>query len=150
MGISICRLSLLIHCGPYSAISLPRSRWHCEGKTTARLQSWYPCVCLYECVRAGICLHVHELFGSEVIHDGAALSPQSVVTLPPLSFYRKLIGSCHWCVKLLCVGHCRQLDYLFFILSILEQLPCALLLFLNEISFLSVALAATVRNCFKS
>lgn len=58
--------------------------------------------------------------------------------LPPntlLSFLRKLIGGCHWCVKLLCVGCSRQLDYLFFIFSILEPLPSALLLLLNEIYF---------------
>lgn len=103
----------------------------------------YVCLGVFMCVC--LCVCVCALFGSEVIHDAAVLSLQSALPASPLlSFYRKLIGGCHWCVKLLCVGHCRQLDYLFFIFSILEQLPSALLLFLNEIVFPSVALKDTV------
>lgn len=147
MGISICRLSLLIHCGPYSAISLPRSRWHCEGKRRRDYNHdthVFACMSVYE--QAIVCTCACYL-ALKWYMMGLRCPPNQWLHSPPFSFYRKLIGSCHWCVKLLCVGHCRQLDYLFFILSILEQLPCALLLFLNEISFLSVA--ATVRNCFK-
>lgn len=99
-------------------------------------------VCLLVCI-------ILCVFPSEVIHDAAVLSLQSQLAGSPSSFYRKLIGSCHWCVKLLCVGQRRQLDYLFFIFSILEQLPSALLLFLNEILFPSVALKDTVCNCSK-
>ena len=103
--------------------------------------------CAYFCIYLRVC----ALFGSEVIHDAAVLSLQSVLPASPLlCFYRKLIGGCHWCVKLLCVGHRRQLDYLFFVFSILEQLPSALLLFLNEILFPSVALRDTVCNCSKA
>lgn len=85
---------------------------------------------------------------------GCIVPPISAPSLPALSFYRKLIGSRHWCVKLLCVGHRRQLDYLFFIFSLLEQLSSALLLFflfvfLNEIMFPSVALKDAVCNCSK-
>lgn len=111
------------------------------------------CMCLHVCSRVCAWVQINAficilLFGFKVIHDAAVLSPQSVLPAsPPLSFYRKLIGSCHWCVKLLCVGHCRQLDYLFFICSILEQLPSALLLFLNEALFPSVALKDVACNC---
>lgn len=68
---------------------------------------------------------------------------------PPLSSKRKLIGSCHWCVKLPCIGQRRQLDYLFFLFSILEQLPSALLLFLNEVLFPSAVLKDAAGNCSK-
>lgn len=53
--------------------------------------------------------------------------PPQQCSQPPQSFYRKLIGSCHWCVKLLCAGHRRQLDYSVSVFSILVQVPSALL-----------------------
>ena len=108
------------------------------------------CVCLLVCV---LCVHLCIYLRVTVClvwlwsdtWCGCVVPPISAPRPPlPSSFYRKLIGGCHWCVKLLCVGRCRQLDYLFFIFSILGQLPSALLLFLNEILFRSVALKDTV------
>lgn len=123
-------------------------------ETAAWLQLWCTCACL--CVGTcfiGVCVSVcvdaclfwlwSDTWCSFVV------PPISARRLPPLSFYRKLIGSCHWCVKLLCVGQRRQLDYLFFIFSILEQLPLALLLFLNEILSPNVVLKETVCKCSK-
>lgn len=58
--------------------------------------------------------------------------PPKQCSQPPQSFYRKLIGSCHWCVKLLCAGHRRQLDYSVSVFSILVQVPSALLSSSND------------------
>lgn len=122
-------------------------------ETTARLQLWRACVDSCVCVSVHLCVHLRVCVCVCLVWlrsdtwCGCVVPPISAPSLPPLSFYRKLIGGCHWCVKLLCVGRCRQLDYLFFIFSILEQLPSALLLFLNEILFPSVALKDTVCNC---
>lgn len=91
--------------------------------------------CVDLCVRmsAHLCIYLHPLvwLWSDT-WCRCVVPPVIAPSLPSLSFYRKLIGSCHWCVKLLCVGYSRQLDYLFFIFSILKQLPSALVLFLNE------------------
>lgn len=137
----------------HSATSLPCSHWQCgkqqhicnyDMHVFARVDS---CVCVWVHVYAFIsvcvcasCLALKWYMMRLCCPSNQCSQPHS----PPLSFYRKLIGGCHWCVKLLCVGRCRQLDYLFFIFSILEQLPSALLLFLNEILFPSVALKDTV------
>lgn len=106
------------------------------------------CVCVWVCIYAFICV-CESCLAPKWYMMGLCCPYNQCSQPPPLSFYRKLIGGCHWCVKLLCVGHCRQLDYLFFIFSILEQLPSAWLLFLNEILFPSVALKDTVCNCSK-
>lgn len=104
-------------------------------------------VCIHVCVQvAFVHLFVCLVWRWSDTWCGCVVPPISAPSLPPLSFYRKLIGCCHWCVKLLCVGHCRQLDYLFFIFSIFEQLPSASQLFLNEILFPSVALKDPVCN----
>lgn len=104
--------------------------------------------CAYFCIYLRVCVRLVWLWSDTWC--GCVVSPISAPSLPLLCFCRKLIGGCHWCVKLLCVGHRRQLDYLFFVFSILEQLPSALLLFLNEILFPSVAVRDTVCNCSKA
>lgn len=90
----------------------------------------FACVASCVCLSARLSIYLQPLvwLWSDT-WCGCIVPPISAPSLPALSFYRKLIGSCHWCVKLLCVGHCRQLDYLFFIFSLLEQLSSALLLF---------------------
>lgn len=112
---------------------------------TKMMHMFFACVWVHACIYMCVC---PVLLWSDTRCSRVVL-PIRACRLPPLSFYRKLIGSFHRCVKLLCVGQCRQLDYLFFIFSILEQLPSALLLFLNEILFPSVALKDTVCNCSK-
>lgn len=68
---------------------------------------------------------------------GCVVPPISASRLPSCSFYRKLIGSCHWCVKLFCIRYGRQLDYLFVIYSILEQMPsCFAVVFKLDLLFL--------------
>lgn len=115
----------------YSGTSLPCSRWHCGKQQHDYNYDVHVCVCLSLCMC--VCVHLFACVCLVWLRSdtwcGCVVPPISAPSLPPLSFHRKLIGGCHWCVKLLCVGRCRQLDYLFFIFSILELLPSALLLF---------------------
>lgn len=153
MGLSNCRLSLFNSpsLGMYSANPPPSSQWHCrehhacDVHVPACVDSRLYVRTAYSFISACVsCLALKWYMMRLCCPSNQCSQP------PPISFYRKLIGGCHWCVKLLCVGRCRQLDYLFFMVPILEQLPSALLLFLNEILFPSVALKDTVCNCSKA